>query len=172
MGGPDSSVLALLWGSPTRVLLVRKRCAPGSPWACDLALPGGGVKRGEAPLEAAVREAWEEAWIPPAAVRPLTSYCCEKTMTAGRRIHVVIAALQGPAEPRPAEEEVDAAIWIPLHIASAKPAPVRHPYRGVIEGLSLPGGLILWGATLRILRRILAMLQEGEVKLNTPQRHI
>ncbi|BAN89929.1 NTP pyrophosphohydrolase [Aeropyrum camini SY1 = JCM 12091] len=162
-------MLALLWGRPTRVLLVRKRCAPGSPWACDLALPGGGVEAGETPLETALREAWEEARIPPAAAKPLASYCCEKTLTAGRRIYIVIAELRGPAEPRPGEEEVDAAIWAPLHIAAATPTPVRHPYRGIVEGLRLPGGLILWGATYRILRRLLAMIQDGEVKLNTPQ---
>ncbi|MCE4612564.1 MAG: NUDIX hydrolase, partial [Desulfurococcales archaeon] len=56
---PDSAVLALLWGSPVRVLLVRKSCRGGGYWACDAALPGGSIEGGEGVVEAALREAWD-----------------------------------------------------------------------------------------------------------------
>ncbi|MCE4604706.1 MAG: NUDIX domain-containing protein [Aeropyrum sp.] len=161
-GEPDSAVLALLWGRPARILMVRKRCQPGYPWACDLALPGGRIEEGEEAWETAVREAWEEAWIHPKSVEVVGGYCCESTLARPRRIEVVIAVLAGPAEPKPSGGEVDAAIWLKLSLLSRSPRPVHHPIAGRVLGYKLGGGLTLWGATMRIARRLLALIQSGE----------
>jgi 8-oxo-dGTP pyrophosphatase MutT (NUDIX family) len=65
------AVLILLGGRPPQVLLERKSCAVEGPWSCDVSLPGGRIEPGESPVEAALREAWEEAWVHPRGVRVL-----------------------------------------------------------------------------------------------------
>lgn len=153
----EAAVLVLLWGDPIRVLVVRKSCRIESYWSCDIALPGGHIKLGEDPIRAALREAWEEAWIHPSMVKVQEILAPEKTMTGNRLIHPVIATPKGPLCPRPASEEVDAVLWIPLSIVGNKPREIRHPRRGIIvEGYRLARG-VLWGATLRILRRLYLM---------------
>jgi 8-oxo-dGTP pyrophosphatase MutT (NUDIX family) len=158
-GPPDSAVLVLLWGAPLRVLIVRKSCAVESPWACDAALPGGRIEEGEGPIEAALREAWEEAWIPPRYVKVLGVLEPEPTRSGSRLIAPVVGGLSGPAEHRPMPPEIDFAGWIPLRMLSEPPSPVHHPKRGVVVGYMLPGGTVLWGATLRILSRLYSLLR-------------
>lgn len=149
--GVDASVLLLEWGG--RVLVVRKRCPSPSPWACDTALPGGRLRRGEDPVHAALREAWEEAWVHPSTVEVKGIHGVFETATGWVRVAVVRGEVAGPLDPRPRDPEVDAVVWIPLSMVGDA-GPVRHPVRGQVYGILLPGGLILWGVTYRILRSI------------------
>lgn len=152
-----AAVLALLWGNPPRILVVRKSCRLESYWSCDIALPGGHVERGESLVEAALREAWEEAWIHPSMVEVEGLLPPEKTLVGGRLIYPVLARPKGPLCPKPASSEVDAVLWIPLSIAGTPTVKVKHPKRGLtVEGYRLAGG-VLWGATLRILRRLYSL---------------
>ena len=147
----DGSVLALIWNR--RVLLVRKKCPSNSPWACDVALPGGRIKPGESIVDAALREAWEEAYIRPSLVKVDGILGVFKTMSGGVRVHVVLGRQRGPLDPRPWDREVDAVFWIHLDMIGS-PSPVTHPVRGIVYGILLPGGLVLWGVTYRILKYI------------------
>lgn len=155
-GPVDAAVLALVSGC--RVLVVRKSCSLDSPWACDTALPGGRLEPGEDPVDAALREAWEEAGVHPSAVRVVGVLGVYSTLTGRVRVAPVVAAPSGPLDPRPASSEVDAVAWVHLGLLADPPGPVEHPRRGVVEGYLLPGGLVLWGLTMRILRSLVALL--------------
>jgi NUDIX domain. len=150
----DSAVLALLWGDPVRVLIVRKSCSIDSYWACDVALPGGSIEVGEDPVRTALREAWEESFIHPSVVEVLGVLGVESAAKGLRRVAVVLARPRGPLDPRPSSVEVDFVGWLNLDYVLGEPSEVRHPRRGVVLGFKLPGDMVLWGFTLRVLRRI------------------
>jgi 8-oxo-dGTP pyrophosphatase MutT (NUDIX family) len=149
----DSAVLTLVWGDPVRVLVVRKSCSVDSYWACDVALPGGSIEVGEDPVATALREAWEESYVHPSMVEVLGVIGVESAAKGLRRVAVVLARPKGPIDPRPSSSEVDFVGWINLDHVLGEPREVRHPRRGVVLGFELPGGLVLWGFTMRVLRR-------------------
>ncbi len=166
----EAAVLVLVWGRPPRVLLVRKSCSRGGRWACDVALPGGRVEAGESPVDAALREAWEEACVPGGIVRVVGVMEREYTRVGRIPITPVIAVPRGPLCPRPCSGEVDAVFWAPLGIVGEPPGRVVHPARRVVvEGYRVAGG-VLWGATLRILRRLHAAIGAGEVEWTALRR--
>jgi 8-oxo-dGTP pyrophosphatase MutT (NUDIX family) len=158
---PEAAVLVLVWGSPPRVLVERKACSTGGYWSCDVALPGGHVEEGETPEEAALREAWEEAWVYPRAVRIIGRL--PPTMTKLRRISVVpvLAEPKGPLCPMPRSAEVDQVFWLKLDtVREALRIEIDHPVRGIkVKGYRVPGGGVLWGATLRILSGVCKILE-------------
>ncbi len=150
----EAAVLVLRWGSPERVLVERKNCSLDNYWSCDIALPGGGIRSGESIVEAALREAWEEAWIHPGAVDVEGVLDPEPTLRGDNIIYPVLARLAGPVCPMPVSGEVDRVFWLDTRILLREPVRVPHPRRGfMVEGYRIAGG-VLWGATLRILRRI------------------
>ncbi len=155
LGGPepvDAAVLVLIAGC--RVLVVRKSCDDDSPWACDTALPGGRLRDGESPVEAALREAWEEAGVHPSSVKVVGVMETHRTVSGRIKVAPVVAVPSGPLDPRPSSREVDAVAWVDLQLFKREPGPVVHLRRGVVTGYMLPGGLVLWGLTMRILRSL------------------
>jgi 8-oxo-dGTP pyrophosphatase MutT (NUDIX family) len=150
---PLASVLVLLWGRPPRVLVERKACNGQGYWRCDIALPGGHVKEGESPEQTALREAWEEAWVYPRAVEVLGALPETRTKFKETRIIPVLAKPRGPLCPMPRSEEVDQVFWLRLdEVKEDNRRKILHPARRIlVRGIVLPGGGVLWGATLRIL---------------------
>jgi 8-oxo-dGTP pyrophosphatase MutT (NUDIX family) len=162
-GVKEAAVLVLLWGTPVRVLLERKNCERESYWTCDIALPGGHIESGESIEKTALREAWEEAWIFPEFVHVIGRLEPETTLRGNRIIHPVLAVPRGPLCPRPASEEVDAVFLQPLSIVEKEAEEIVHPRRGiVVTGYRIAGG-VLWGATLRILRKLYALLHDFSI---------
>lgn len=150
----DSAVLAIVWGDPPRVLVVRKSCSSPGYWACDLALPGGSIEAGENPIATALREAWEEAGVHPSMVEVKGIIGVESAARGLRRVAIVLGKPRGPIDPKPSSEEVDFVGWLDLRLVLEEPREVLHPRRGVVLGLELPGQLVLWGFTFRALRKI------------------
>ncbi len=150
----DSAVLALVWGEPVRVLVVRKSCSESSFWACDVALPGGSLEPGEDPVATALREAWEEAGVHPSSVSVLGDLGVEAAARGLRRVMIVVGRPRGPLDPRPLSSEVDFVGWLDLRYALGDVITVSHPRRGFVEGVLIPGGMVLWGFTLRVLRKL------------------
>ncbi len=156
-----AAVLVLRWGSPQRVLVERKNCSMNTYWSCDIALPGGGVRKGESLVEAALREAWEEAWIHPGMVIVEGLMEPEMTLRGDNLIYPVLARPRGPLCPRPASDEADLVFWLDTRLLEREPVRVPHPRRGfMVSGYRVAGG-VLWGATLRILHRIYGSRQES-----------
>ncbi|MEB3851638.1 MAG: NUDIX domain-containing protein [Desulfurococcales archaeon] len=135
------------------MLLARKSCTLGGPWACDAALPGGRLRPGESCVEAALREAWEEAWVHPAMVRVVGVGPLHSTSRGGVLVRPVVAVASGPLCPVPRQGEIDRVFWAPLwEVAGSRPAATRHPRGFTVEGVRLRDGTLVWGLTLRILR--------------------
>ena len=150
---PNASVLVLLWGDPPRVLLVRKSCSRPSYWRCHAAFPGGHLEPGEDPVDAALREAWEEAWIYPGSVRVQGFLPLARTRIGGIFVLPVLAEPRGPLCYRPNSEEVDQVFWLPLSMLDREEVMVRVPgLERRVRGYLLPGGAVLWGLTLRIMK--------------------
>ena len=148
---PDAAVLVLLDPPLERVLLARKKCG-GGRWGCDAALPGGHLEQGEGPVEAALREAWEEAWIHPSAVRVACLAPLHSTVRGGVIVQPVVAIAVGPLCPRPSSGELDRVFWVSLvDVTGIRPGRVAHPRGFKVEGILLPDGTLVWGLTLRIL---------------------
>ena len=151
---PEAAVLVLVAGSPPHVLLERKSCAGPRRFACDVAFPGGRIAPGETPEQTALREAWEEAWVPPKAVRVVGSLGLFHTVS--RPViytEAILGTLRGPIDPRPVDPEVDAVFWVNVR-ELGRPEAVKHPIRGQVEGILLGPGLVLWGLSLRIAMRL------------------
>ena len=158
---PDSAVLVLLLGDPVRVLVVRKSCEVPGYWSCDIALPGGSMLPGETPVDAALREAWEEVMVHPSSVRVKAAL---SPMEAGRGLRLVVPVVgvpKGPIDPRPSGGEVDFAAFIPLSLVAGEAEEVEHPRRGVVRGRSIGRGLVIWGFTYRVLRRVHGLIHQG-----------
>jgi 8-oxo-dGTP pyrophosphatase MutT (NUDIX family) len=154
----EAAVLALLDPSGRLVLLARKRCG-GGPWSCDAALPGGRIEEGEDEAAAALREAWEEAWVHPSMVSPVCLGPLHSTSRGGVIVRPVVAVARGPLCPRPSSGELDRVAWVPLEgVAGARPRVVRHPRGRAVVGVELAGGFLVWGLTLRILQWLYSAL--------------
>jgi hypothetical protein len=70
------------------------------------------------------------------------------------RVAMVVAKPRSYVESMPRDEEVDAALWLPLDVVDREESLVGHPIRGSVVGVELPGGLVLWGVTLRLLKTL------------------
>ena len=83
----------------------------------QIAFPGGRLDPGEGPAEAAVREAWEEIGLPPAAVRPLGLGDRYRTGT-GYLVTPVVAWVAPLPELSPSPAEVAEVFHVPwAHLA-------------------------------------------------------
>ncbi|WP_236809062.1 NUDIX hydrolase [Amycolatopsis albispora] len=100
----------LLLTDPERGVLLQRRAwwtHHGRTWA----LPGGALRPGETPAEAATREADEEAAVPPAAVRPLASSTVDH---GGWRYTTVLAVATGEVRERVRNKESTELRWVPV----------------------------------------------------------
>ncbi|MCA7997254.1 NUDIX hydrolase [Burkholderia metallica] len=101
-----------------RVLLVARAA---SRWA----LPGGTIKRGEAPLEAAHRELFEETGITG------QSLVYSMQFTGLAKIHHVFFAEVGPDQTPQANNEIDKCKWFPVDSVDGLRASI--PTKRIVE---------------------------------------
>lgn len=123
--------------------------------AGQVAFPGGAREPGdESVVDTALREAHEEASIPPAGVRPLGFLARYDTIT-GYRMTAVVGLLDSRVRPRPDESEVERVFTVPLaRVADADAYRVdRFRYAGRrFEVLTLEHAEYrIWGATAALL---------------------
>jgi 8-oxo-dGTP pyrophosphatase MutT (NUDIX family) len=124
--------------------------------AGDVVFPGGMMDPDDdGPVATARREAWEEVGIPPGNVRVLGGL--EPVSTRSRKMLIVpvVARVERPVELQPEPGEVDAIIEptiIELLDEDAWRSEVWHGRR--LWFYEFPEG-VLWGATARIVRRLL-----------------
>lgn len=157
-----AAVAVVLTRDTDSILLIRRADRTGDPWSGHMALPGGRREVGEALLDTAIRECWEEVGFrlsPGELVGSLPDVVPRTPSLPPLAIRPFVFVL--PLQPRLAlNPEVASAYWVPLQ-KLVQPG-VYHPVR-----IELPvgsrefdayqlGGSVVWGLTERILTSLFA----------------
>ena len=166
-GRPASVLFALLERPAGPTVLFTERAAHLKDHAGQVSLPGGRIAAGETPAEAALREAYEEVGLAPAAVEVIGSLDEFLTGT-GFAVMPVIGVVTDPsfvAAPDP--REVAGVFEVPLAVILDRSAMSvgyfeRHGSRLLTYEL-LYDGRRIWGATAAVLRNFQdVILDDGE----------
>ncbi len=145
-------------------LLYTRRAASLPRHQGQIAFPGGTRDSGDVdPAATALREAHEEIGLAPADVRVLGALDDIETMTSRFVITPVVGLAPYPYAWRPAPEEVDAVFTVAVRRLTAPGVARREVWE--FGGQPYPvdlfavDGHVIWGATHRITRGLLAMLE-------------
>lgn len=153
-------LLTLRPADPLELLLIERAEKEGDPWSGHMALPGGRREPEDGDLLAtALRETKEETGIVVPRGDVLGRLDELGPAASRRRFSLIIApwvaAVPVDADPEPAPDEVETALWVPLtHLASDEAVDeVLIQLEG--EEFRLPAlnydDYIIWGLTHRIL---------------------
>jgi 8-oxo-dGTP pyrophosphatase MutT (NUDIX family) len=133
----------------------------------EVSLPGGGADPGDAgPAATALREAWEELGIEPAAVEVLGALTAFYIAPSNNRLTPVVGLSADEPAMRPDPLEVEAAFSVPLRLL-LDPATAREEvweWRGIAVRrpfFDLEGHKV-WGATALLLSELTARLRRVE----------
>ncbi len=124
----------------------------------QICFPGGKMEEGETPYDTALRETEEEINIPRELIEIVTEMPEEIAYTSDFLITPIIGIVDKSALPNPNESEVLEVIFIPL--SDLLSLPVREESAIIDEEeISYPvykwKGYKIWGATARIIRKLL-----------------
>ncbi|MEB3772616.1 MAG: NUDIX domain-containing protein [Desulfurococcales archaeon] len=139
------------------VLMVHKSCREGYPWSCDLAFPGGRLKKGEAVIDGALREAREEVCLDSGSVAVRGILPPERPLNnPDIKVYPVIAEILSTGNVRVCNDEIDRVIIVPWYkICDSKLGTWVHPMRKIaVNALVITDELAVWGMSLRILNRL------------------
>lgn len=124
----------------------------------QVSFPGGAIDQGETPVEAALREGWEETGLDPTGVEVFATL---PELWLPPSNFAVTPVLGWWATPSPVAavdpDEVHAVYRVPIdHLLDpANRITVRHPFRGFTSpGFLIADGVVLWGFTAGILSRL------------------
>jgi 8-oxo-dGTP pyrophosphatase MutT (NUDIX family) len=142
-------------------LTVRHDDLPHHPG--QISLPGGGLDSGEAPVDAALREAEEEIGVSPRDVRIIGPLSPLWVIVSGFIVHPFVGVSDARPDFRLAAREVTKLIEAPLtglrdpsqvgwHTRTRDGIVVRYPYLDV-------SGHHVWGATAMMLGEFVALFE-------------
>ncbi len=161
-GAAASAVLVPLYDDDGLHVVLTRRAWGLRTHRGEVSFPGGRCDAGESPADAALREAWEEVALDPAAVEVLGEL--DHLTTVTRRAYIVpvvgLLACRPSLVANPAE--VDEALLVPL-AKLLRPEVFREERWGAMHVdrpvyfFELLGDTV-WGATAALLRQLLAML--------------
>jgi len=145
-------------------LLFTKRPATLRTHAGQISFPGGARDPEDpTPLHTALRETEEEVGIDRSGVEVLGLLDEIPTITEFR-IAPFVGVIPGHGRYRPSAEEIDELIEVPVAhlLAVGGPRVERHPVRGTLRDVYYYdyGNHVIWGATARILRDLLQLIDE------------
>lgn len=148
------------------LLLIRRAERAGDPWSGHVALPGGREQPEDAaPHATAARETREEVGIDVWAIGRMLGALEPVWPQSARAPRIVVRPfvflVDAEAEAAP-NEEVDAAVWIPLRELQEPGAVTEHMLEiEGIEPMRFPAfdarGYVVWGLTHRILTHFLEL---------------
>jgi 8-oxo-dGTP pyrophosphatase MutT (NUDIX family) len=171
VGGPlvKAAVLVPIVDRGEPFLVFAKRTERVGTHRGQISFPGGRVDPGDAGfLEAALRESEEEIGLPRAAVEPLGALDDTETVATPFIITPWVGVVRQPVAWQPDGHEIEKVIEVPL-AALRDHANLRVEYRergGVTHEVLFWDyqGETIWGATARILKQYLDVLDEPEWK--------
>ncbi|MFM7536231.1 MAG: NUDIX hydrolase [Acidimicrobiales bacterium] len=159
-----SAVLIALFDGPrgAEVVLTRRAWHLRSHKG-EVSFPGGKLDADETPVDAALREAWEEVCLDPAQVEVIGELDHLSTYVSATMIVPVVARLAERPVLRPGTEEVDRILTVPLADFLSPGTYVEE--RWARSNPSLPHTLYffhlddetVWGATARMLHQLLSI---------------
>lgn len=160
----QSAVLIPLFIGETgevRVILTRRSSRLNNHKG-EVAFPGGRVDEGETPLDAALREAWEEVGLPPESVRVIGRLESLMTMASASSITPYVGVIDRVPELVPSAYEVERIFDVSLAELTEDEC-YREEIWDYADG-TFPVWFFeveadtVWGATGRMLRRLLDLM--------------
>lgn len=127
----------------------------------EISFPGGRLEPGESPIDAAVRESWEEVGLDPSLVEIHGELDHLATVVSRSHIVPIVATVAERPVLSAAEDEVDRILWVPL-AELARADTFREEWWGV-PPLERPifffelDDETIWGATGRMLHQLLRL---------------
>ncbi len=160
-GPARAAVLVALYqdaGGQARMILTKRpdamRTHPG-----DVVFPGGRIEPGESPVDAALREAWEEVGLPPETVQVIGGLEPVTTRDLTNWIVPVVARVRRPDELVPDPREVETIIEPTLVELLDESRWHTSDWMGAqLWFYEFPEGT-LWGATAFMVRQLLSLLR-------------
>lgn len=150
----------------TRVLLTR-RASHLRRNQGEVAFPGGRLEEGETPVQAALREAFEEVTLEPSSVEVVGELSALATVSRPSMIQPVIGILAGRPTLRANPDEVSEIFDVALPELAA-PGVLREEIWTMPDGSGRPIYFYdvcdppVWGATARVLKELLDLLGGGQ----------
>ena len=152
-------LVALADGDDGAEVLLTRRSESLTSHRGEISFPGGRVDAGETYVDAALREAHEEVALDPSAVAVRGTLDSISTMVTRSFIVPVVGHLDRHPELRPAVDEVDRILWVPL--AELTRADTFREEIWPFDGQLRPMFFFelddetIWGATARMLHQLL-----------------
>lgn len=161
-GTRQAAALLLVFARDDRPHVVLTLRASHLPHHADqVSLPGGRIEPGEAPEEAALREAHEEIGVSPDAVRIVGSLTPVHIPVSGFTLRVVVGVALEPPVFRPDPGEVAQVLEVPLGTLSDPACLKRSTWTRDGRALDVPYfdvlGHHVWGATAMALCEFLSL---------------
>lgn len=159
-------LVPVLAKEPEATVLLTLRTSHLNSHGGQIAFPGGKIEKQDAtPVDAALREAWEEVGLSPDLTTPLGLLDLHNTGT-GYRIVPVLGLIDPAFVPRPEPGEVAETFEVPLSFLMQEQNHVKH-YRQWRDKRILFYAMtyeqrFIWGATAAILRNMFERLYAPE----------
>ena len=157
-----AAVLAAITDRSSPGIILTVRHADLRTHAGQVALPGGRLDDGEDAQAAALREAWEELGLDPAAVEPVGRLEPYRTLT-GFAVTAVVGVIPPDLPLLPHEHEV--ADWFEAPLGFVLDPANQQPHSALFEGRMRHyyridwNGRTIWGATAAMLVNLSRRLQ-------------
>jgi 8-oxo-dGTP pyrophosphatase MutT (NUDIX family) len=152
-------LIPLILAETGPALLLTKRSDEVERHKGQISFPGGGVEDGETPLDAALRETYEEIGVRPRDVEVLGRLDEEEVSVSGFAVAPFVGVLPYPNRLRPNAREVRAVLLVPVRVF-LDPRNLRtemwdHRGQARLVYFYAAGRDVIWGATARIIARFL-----------------
>ena len=159
-----AAVLALLYPfRDTTALVLTQRHADLRDHSGQIAFPGGSIDGDETPVEAALREGWEEVGVDPDAPDVLGTLTDLYIPPSDFTVTPIVAALDERPVFRPQEEEVDTIIEVPLPVLLNADNRTSAVWTFGAREIEIPYFVFadyeIWGATAMMLAELVALIE-------------
>ncbi len=150
-------VVPIVWSERLKLLLTRRSDTLAS-FRGQIAFPGGRPEENEGPLQTALREFEEEIGISPKKIEVLGALRVEKTRLSDFFIYPIVALIDNNVSYKINPEEV--AEIFTVNIDELKDCEKYHP---LLWSIFQCGSHTIWGATYRIIKKLIGVLNEAKI---------